>query len=243
MMKEELRRKRARQRRNGRLERRRVADTSRSPVAISSPHEETIVLHVTQRLAAPAFVLHEIESEIVHLDVHVVPPDNDRDYWFLFTTGMSARPMALPAHAHASRLAEISIKLPRDWVFDRAIWAREPRWFWPIAELRDAAKLPHRHHTWLGHGHTILAPCRDSFDPSTRLSSSIVVDDVDELGPVALANGAFVDLLTLWPLHESERDYAIEFGSCELLDVFSEGGCDFVIDPDREPIVFDFVTD
>lgn len=38
------------------------------------PHEEAIVAHVAKHLAPLAFVIHEIESELVHLDVHVVAP-------------------------------------------------------------------------------------------------------------------------------------------------------------------------
>src|SRR4030095_2431967 len=92
-------------------------------------HEQEIVDHVTRHLAPPAFVLHEHVSEIVHVDVHFVPPAVDRDYWFLFTTGMSALPMTTPPDAGGSRFAELSILLPPDWVIDRARWAQDGRWF------------------------------------------------------------------------------------------------------------------
>jgi hypothetical protein len=114
--------------------------------ASHSSHEAAIVEHVSRHLARPAFVVHEIESELVHLDVHVVPPDQDRDFWFLFTTGMSARPMKKPSDAPGSSLAELSILLPRHWRLDRESW-RETRWFWPVRELKAAALLPHRHGT------------------------------------------------------------------------------------------------
>mgnify|MGYP000664765674 CR=1 FL=1 len=34
-------------------------------------------------------VFHELMSDIVHIDVHIVPPDENRPFYLLFTTGMS----------------------------------------------------------------------------------------------------------------------------------------------------------
>jgi hypothetical protein len=62
---------------------------------------------------------------------------------------------------------------------DRDAWQRDSQWFWPIRELKDAALLPHRHHTWLGFGHTIIrsdvtqSGITQSLDPSTRFSSVV----------------------------------------------------------------------
>src|SRR5262245_9198634 len=83
-------------------------------------HETAIVNHVARHVAPAAFVIHEEHSEIVHLDVHVVPPAPDRDHYFLFTTGMSARPMYKPRDAPGSRFAEVSLALPSFWRFDRS---------------------------------------------------------------------------------------------------------------------------
>src|SRR4051812_45736396 len=93
-------------------------------------HESAIVDHVTRHLAAPAFVIHELVSEIVHVDVHVVPPGPGHDYFFLFTTGMSGLPMSKPYKAPGSRYAELSMLLPPTWIFDRAVWDKDERWFW-----------------------------------------------------------------------------------------------------------------
>ena len=36
-------------------------------------------------------VFHELVSDIVHIDVNIIPPDNGRDYYVLWTSGMSDR--------------------------------------------------------------------------------------------------------------------------------------------------------
>ena len=43
-----------------------------------------------------AIVLHEVISELVHIDVHVVKPTDERPYYTLITSGMAERPMTVP---------------------------------------------------------------------------------------------------------------------------------------------------
>lgn len=206
---------------------------------------QTIVDHVTRYVGAPAFVIHEIESDLIHLDVHAVPPAADRPFWFLFTTGMSARPMATPACVDASRYAELSILLPPEWKLDRASWQQDTRWFWPVRELRSAARLPHRFRTWLGNGHTIAQPDPDNpYDPSTRLSSMVV------LPPVSVPDAATrlyvgdleIDLLTLWPLYPEELDFKLKFGAEVLAVGFGAADIRDVIEPNRRSVIGAFGT-
>lgn len=206
------------------------------PEARECRWQQAIVDHVTRYVGAPEFVLHEIKSELVHLDVHVVPPAPDRAFWFLFTTGMSARPMTVPAGAHSSRYAELSILLPRTWKLDRASWQQDSRWFWPIGELKSAALLPHRFKTWLGYGHTIVGAEPDApYAPSTRLSSMVVLPPVsipDEVTRIYVGD-LEVELLTLWPLYPEELDYKLERGLDALIEALDEAEVDDVIDPGR----------
>lgn len=208
-------------------------------------YEDAIVDHVAKHLARPAFVIHEIESELVHIDVHVVPPAPAHDFWFLFTTGMSARPMTKPHDAPGPKLAELSILLPPHWQMDREAWRRDSRWFWPIRELKAAAALPHRHRTWLGFGHTITSvdvmrsgPTQ-SFDPSTRLSSLIVsASDLlpEDIDTITVDTGR-LDLFTLLAIYPEELQYAVQHSSEALLDQLSTLGISDVIDPLRRSAV------
>jgi hypothetical protein len=209
------------------------------------PHEDAIVDHVAKHLARPAFVIHEIESELVHVDVHVVPPAPAHDFWFLFTTGMSARPMSTPRDVPATRLAEVSILLPPHWPMDRDAWRRDARWSWPIRELKEAAFLPHRHHTWLGFGHTIIpaditsSGITTSVDPSTRLSALIVsASDLlpEEIDTIAVGDDR-IDLLTLIPIYPEELDYSVKHGAEALIDQLNTVGVSDVIDPIRRSAV------
>lgn len=208
-------------------------------------HEQAIVDHVAEHLARPAFVIHEIESELVHVDVHVVAPAPAHDFWFLFTTGMSARSMCKPHDVPGARLAEVSILLPPHWQMDRDSWRRDSRWFWPIRELKEAALLPHRHHTWLGFGHTIIpaeisrSGVTRSLDPSTRLSSLVLAasDLLPEEIDTVIVDGHQIDLLTLVPIYPEELEYSVRNGSEALLDELNAAGISDVVDPLRRSVL------
>ena len=49
-------------------------------------------------------MLHEVFSTLVHIEVHVIEPNSDRDWFTLVTAGMSGRPMMIPAAAHEIRI-------------------------------------------------------------------------------------------------------------------------------------------
>jgi hypothetical protein len=186
--------------------------------------------------------MHELESELVHVDIHVVRPTARHDFWFLFTTGMSTRPMKKPHDAPGECLAEVSLLLPPEWRLDRAS-LRDPRWFWPLRELREAALLPHRFASWLADGHTIIPQdvtaafdVSRSLDASTRLASLLVL--ATELLPsIITARKHRIELLTLHPMYPEELDYKIEHGLDALLRAFNDAGVGDVIDPARESAI------
>jgi hypothetical protein len=196
---------------------------------------------VARHLAPATRVIHEIRSEIVHVDIHVVAPAAERPFWFLFTTGMSALPMNVPYHMGLVPHAELSLRLPDRWQVDTERWKREPKWYWPIRELLSIARYPHRNRTWLGEGHTIASsdPPRP-FDSTTSLAAMLILpsslDDGDgECG--AIDAEVATELLELWPLHADELEYKRLHGVGALLDRLDEACVTAILDPDRPSCV------
>lgn len=196
----------------------------------SRNQREAIEEYVARHVGPARRVLHEIESHIVHIDVHIVPPGTDHPFWFLFTTGMSALPMNSPMEHPA--YAELSLMLPTWWQIDMGRWKQDKRWFWPIRELIDLARYPHRMRTWLGQGHTVASgqPARP-YDRSTSLAAMLVLpwsfsEDVIH-GDVA------TQLYALWPLHADELDYKRAHGLMALCDCLEAAGVTAELDPSR----------
>ena len=106
------------------------------------------------------FVYHEILSDLVHIDVHVLRGPREEDGTILYTTGMSDLPMSLPeeiADREDLKYAELYMLLPGDWDLGKA--GSNPKdlpyeRFWPIQMLKFLARFPHEYKTWLGWGHT-----------------------------------------------------------------------------------------
>jgi hypothetical protein len=86
----------------------------------------------------------------------------------LATIGMSALPMTVDevkGDLEPLRRAEVILYLDYDWDFDSPIGN------WPMQLLRDLARYPHQHKTWLFAGHTIgsgegAAPAKPLVDGS-----------------------------------------------------------------------------
>jgi hypothetical protein len=215
-----------------------------TPAAESAATEE-IAEHFAKHFGEPASVFHEILSDLVHIDVHIIRPTPERDHWTLFTTGMSDLPMTAPEAAHEYRHAELMIALPRQWQVDALAVTPPPadleRWYWPIRWLKQLARLPHEYRTWLGFGHSI--PNGDppqAFSPETKLCGWLLLPPItvpDEARTIALADGRVVHLYVLHALHLAEMSLKLDKGTDALLDAFDAAGVSEVLDVARASTV------
>jgi hypothetical protein len=117
--------------------------------------------HVVQHIGPVTNVFHEIESDIVRVDILVVGPQSDRPYYTLVTCGMSERPMRVPIENPEDlglipelRFAELLLCLPADWPLMPDAFRDEAN-YWPVRWLKRLARLPHQFGGWLGLGHTV----------------------------------------------------------------------------------------
>jgi len=91
--------------------------------------------HIETHVGKPSLVLHEIGSRYVHIDVHVVAPKPDRDFYTLVTSGMSDKPMKAPRQAEGLEYSELMLCLPSNWtmkefdVMSQETWNRDWRSF------------------------------------------------------------------------------------------------------------------
>src|SRR5581483_7644393 len=71
--------------------------------------------HITRYIGAPTHVLHELIPQELHVDIHIVAPTKDRDFYTVVTSGMSERAMPVPEGSGHLRFAELMICLPATW--------------------------------------------------------------------------------------------------------------------------------
>ncbi len=92
------------------------------PAAGIEGADELIEEHMQSIFGPVDSVLHEIISDLVHLDVHLILPSAEHPYNVLFTTGMGDLPMTLPPGCEADPRAELMIALPPEWEMSQDGW-------------------------------------------------------------------------------------------------------------------------
>lgn len=207
----------------------------------SAAEMEAIEKLISEYFGAVEYVYHEITSSGIHLDICVVPPGEGSDHYTLATMGMGVRRMNVPKElaSYGLERAELAIALPPDWKLDKESLMDE-RWYWPIRLLLSAARIPIKHDTWLGSGHTIQENEGETYAEGTGLCGCILIDPPAAGGTRAigcLPNGDPVNFYQVLPLYKEELDYDIEYGFDALMTKMG-GVASLVVDP-RRPSALD----
>ena len=170
------------------------------------------------------FVYHELISDLVHIDVNIMRPTEERPYYVMYTTGMSDMPMTLPeeiADREDLKHAELFMFLPGEWnpgetgQLDSDIPDSE---YWPIRLIKYLARFPHEYHTWLGWGHTI--PNGAEYGPlcaETEMGGVVLVQTGGDMGSMQAEDGTEINFYMVVPVYREEIEYKLEFGM-EALD-------------------------
>lgn len=200
---------------------------------------EEVPAHIEKHLGKIESVFHEIVSDAVHIDVHIVRPTESFPFIRLVTTGMSDRRMTVPADADATPFAELMVTLPHDWKLDTPSMQDE-NWYWPVRLLKTLARLPHKHQTWLGWGHTIPhGDPAEPYAPGTKLMGAIILPSItvpDGFNMLQTAIGKRIAFYAVVPLYEEEMNLKLRSGTNKLLDKLSARNLTDIIDPTRENV-------
>ena len=207
------------------------------PEVYTEEEMEAVEAHIQQYFGKFENVFHELSSPDIHVDICVVPPSGDRDYYTLVTMGMGAHRMNVPEELAEYKLerAELAIALPGNWKLKREDLKNE-RWYWPIRLLKTLARLPIASDTWLGFGHTM--DNEEDFAKDTKLCAAILTgpqDTEDGSEVCILPSGEEVNFYQVIPLYRDELEYKLAYDADALLDKMN--GISFVVEPDRQDAI------
>ncbi|AWH55281.1 hypothetical protein C1924_19815 [Stenotrophomonas sp. ESTM1D_MKCIP4_1] len=199
-------------------------------------HIEAISAHIERHLGPVSGVFHEIISDLVHIDVHVVPASEQFPYLRLVTSGMSDLPMTTPAEVEVPQYMELMVTLPADWPITQDAFEDE-RNYWPVRLLKTLARLPHEYDTWLGFGHTIPnGHPAEPYAPGVGFDGAIVLPPVsapDDFATLQLDDGITVEFMSIVPLYPEEMDLKLKKDAETLLGRFDAKNIKDVIVPGR----------
>ncbi len=213
-------------------------EESSGPEVYTIEEMEAVEEHIRKYFGEIGHVFHELVSPDIHVDICVVPPDREREYYTLVTMGMGARRMQVPEELAKYRLerAELAIALPPDWRLDEDSM-KDERWYWPVRLLKVLARLPIQSDTWLGWGHTM--DNQRPFAEDTKLCGAILGEpqNIRKEGFFChLPGGEEINFYQVIPLHREELEYKLEHNAEALLEKLEEA--DFVVHPDRPADLF-----
>jgi hypothetical protein len=169
--------------------------------------------------------------------IHRIGPTEERNSVILFTTGMSNEPMIVPEGGEEFALAELVIELPADWPLAKNALAN-PSHRWPVDWLRRVAAYPRNEQTWLGGMIAVMANADppDQFAPDCRFTSMLLLAGYHEIGPIVLSDGRTVQIYSLVPLYEDERQLELSEGVPELFRRLDEFGVNRIVDTGRRSV-------
>ena len=207
------------------------------PEVYTEEEMEAVEGHIQQYFGKVENVFHELVSPDIHVDICMVPPTEERDYYTLVTMGMGAHRMNVPEELAEYKLerAELAIALPADWKLDQESM-KDEKWYWPIRLLKSLARLPINCDSWLGHGHTVEN--REPFADNTKLCTATLIgpqDTEDGSEVCTLPGGEEVNFYQVIPLYEDELDYKLEHDTDALLNKMR--GISFVVNPTRQDAI------
>lgn len=200
---------------------------------------EAIDRHIARHVGQVENVFHELLSDLIHVDVHIVRPTKARPWITLVTSGMSERPMHPPEEVEDFDYLELAICLPPQWPLDDESNKDENN-YWPIAGLKYLARLPHEYETWLGPGHTV--PNGDPPEPIASRSQFCCFMVTELMGPppefarLKLDDGRLVNFCSVVPLYREEMDFKLRKGADQLVERLSQLGPAELCNPKRRNV-------
>jgi predicted Zn finger-like uncharacterized protein len=200
---------------------------------------EAISGHIAAHIGPAAHVFHEIASDFVHVDLHCVPPGEDRPYQTLVTSGMSDRSMNVPRGAEELRFAELMLCLPPDWPLEQGQLKDEVN-YWPLRLLKMLARFPHEYDTWLAYGHTI--PNGDPPAPyaeNTQLCCALLALPLlapEDFLELVIDGAKTIRFYSLVPLYREEMEFKLQNGMDALGELLAEYGVTELLDIQRRDV-------
>ncbi|WP_339172811.1 suppressor of fused domain protein [Paenibacillus sp. FSL H7-0943] len=204
----------------------------------SAHSNEKICNHIEKYIGVIDNVFKEIISGVLSIDILILDPTPERNFYTLITSGMSELPMTVPEGAEEYQYAELMICLPPTWkLSDEAF--KDERNYWPIRALKTMARFPHEYNTWLYMGHTLVNgnPAQPYSEDTGFQGMFVWVPDVkDKAGffNLEMTREKVVHFYTLIPLYGEELDYKIKHSEEELLHKLNKIGVTDVLDPSRK---------
>jgi hypothetical protein len=201
---------------------------------------EAIDAHLEKHLGPVASVHHEIVSDLVHIDLHLIAPTPERNFYTVVTSGMSEVSMTVPEGCEEFRFAELMLALPPTWPLGEAELNDEAN-YWPLRWLKILARFPHEYDTWLAFGHSIPnGNPPEPFHSSVPFCCHLLREPrttPEEFFRLEFAPERTINFWAVVPLHSDEMDFKLRHPAEKLCDRLDRHGVTELIDVNRPSVI------
>ena len=202
-------------------------------ILYSEKDEEEVVECIKEDYGEFQNVLHEVVSTDIHLDLALIPPQEDRDYYTLCTIGAGAYRMEIERDIrtgyHLSEHSEYIMYLPSDWKLDSESLKEEDN-YWPIRLLNNTARIPVWNETWFTMGHTVGSEDGEPYSEKYPYNSAILTYPAPFVATredkCNLSSGKTILFHHVLPITQEELEFKNENGTAALLERIFPEGCD-----------------
>ncbi|NCC15494.1 MAG: suppressor of fused domain protein [Clostridia bacterium] len=207
----------------------------------ATPYDKEIEKHMkTLFPARKERIFYEQSSEFLQIDIHLLEAPTKKDFHVLYTVGMSALPMTLPADLLPQykdlERAELMLLLPAEWNLSLPEDGKvNNRLWWPMNLMKYLSAFPHEYQTWLAWGHTMPNTEKYvSYDESTKLCGVMLGALQEEISVMHGKDGTQINFYTLIPLYKEEIEGKQKDGTEALMTKLSAlNGFGMIVFPDR----------
>ena len=202
----------------------------------------SIIEHIEKHIGEISFVINKagIESaQNIQLDICVISPTKERNYYTLITCGMSNLPMTPPKDLGGENVyfCELMMCLPADWKIT-AEDLKDNKNSWPFEQLDLLAKYPYNNSTWLWSGHTVgIGRDPTPFASNTDFCAWLIEIPLyfpQEFLLLNVAPKKGIVFFNAYPLYKEEVEYKINHGVERLEQLINTHGINEVIDIHRK---------
>ena len=200
--------------------------------------------HIDQYFGTFTQILSVDGNPDLPIQIVLIPPRLEHDYYTLVTLGLSRHRMKFPEERQDEKLerAELLINLPRYWKLTES-GCKEDRWSWPIQMMLSIVRFALNDPEVGLESRTTLMEGDDGipFAENTELRGTILLWpgplDQDAFA-CRLPSGEEVNFYQVIPLYREEIQFKRENGSDALLDLCQDESLE-VINPKRLNVVND----
>ena len=202
-------------------------------ILYSEQDEDEVVECIKEDFGDFENVLHEVVSTDIHLDVALIPPTEDRDYYTLCTIGAGAYRMDIEKEYRTqyqlSEHSEYIMYLPSDWKLDNESLKDEAN-YWPIRLLKNTGRLPLWTESWFTMGHTVGSEDGQTYSDEYPYNSVILTYPAPFVATrenkCNLTSGKTILFHHIFPITQEEFEFKEENGTNALLEEIFPKNCD-----------------